>query len=90
MALEMTEIDYFSLDIEGAELNILKTIPFGALTIRVMSVEYNLVRLIPGADQELKRLMEFNRFYLVKEIARGNAQDYIFAHASVLNGSRAE
>jgi len=38
LALNVTVIDYFSLDVEGSELNVLKTIPFDKIDIRVSSV----------------------------------------------------
>jgi hypothetical protein len=40
LALNRTRIDYFSLDVEGKELDILKTIPFDKLDIKVLTVEY--------------------------------------------------
>ena len=40
LAINRTRIDYFSLDIEGAEMDVLKTIPWNKLDIRVVSVEY--------------------------------------------------
>lgn len=40
LALNRTKVDYFSLDIEGFELEVLKTIPFGVLDVSVVSVEY--------------------------------------------------
>lgn len=38
LALNITKIDYFSLDVEGSELNVLKTIPFDKIDIRVSLV----------------------------------------------------
>lgn len=35
LALNITVIDYFSLDVEGSELNVLKTIPFDKINIKV-------------------------------------------------------
>ena len=40
LALNITHIDYFSLDVEGLELEILKTIPFDKLDISIFTVEY--------------------------------------------------
>ena len=40
MALNVTHVDYFSLDVEGLELTILKTIPFDVIDISVLTVEY--------------------------------------------------
>ena len=42
LALGQTHVDYFSLDVEGPELNILNTIPFDKLKIDVISVEYRI------------------------------------------------
>ncbi|CAH1787229.1 unnamed protein product, partial [Owenia fusiformis] len=39
-ALEWTIVDYFSLDVEGAEEAILNTIPFNDIHIRVFTVEF--------------------------------------------------
>ncbi|ODM96126.1 Protein Star [Orchesella cincta] len=38
-ALGYKEIDFFALDVEGAEMEILLTIPFDLLTIKVLTVE---------------------------------------------------
>lgn len=38
LALNITVIDYFSLDVEGSELNVLKTIPFDKIDIKVNSI----------------------------------------------------
>jgi FkbM family methyltransferase len=38
---KITSIDYMSLDVEGAELQILKTIPFERVQIKVINVEDN-------------------------------------------------
>ena len=40
LALNQTKVDYFSLDIEGDELAVLKTIPFEKIDITVIGVEY--------------------------------------------------
>ncbi len=36
LAIEKTDIDYFSLDVEGSEYKILKTIPWHKVNIKVM------------------------------------------------------
>ena len=40
LALNRTTIDFFSLDVEGAELQVLKTIDFNKINIRTLTVEY--------------------------------------------------
>ena len=41
-AIKRKHIDFFSLDVEGAEMGILKTIPFSELIIDVILVEYQV------------------------------------------------
>nr|XP_045621783.1 protein Star-like isoform X2 [Procambarus clarkii] len=41
LALNITQIDYFSIDIEGAEMKVLRTIPWDKIKIRLMCVEIN-------------------------------------------------
>lgn len=42
-ALDVTQIDFFSLDIEGAELKVLATFPWDEVKIRLMCIEVNHV-----------------------------------------------
>ena len=42
-AINVTDVDYFSLDVEGAELKILRSIPFHLLNIKVIGLEYRCV-----------------------------------------------
>jgi hypothetical protein len=41
LAINQTQVDYFSLDVEFQDLNVLKTIPFDEVDIKVITVEYN-------------------------------------------------
>ena len=41
LALNRTDVDYLSLDIEGDELKVLKTIPFEKVEFKIMTVECN-------------------------------------------------
>ena len=82
-ALNLTVIDYFSLDIEGAELAILKTIPFNLILIRVFSIEFDLVNRVPGQDRELRKIMRDNGYNFAQDTSTGMARDYIFVHKSV-------
>lgn len=43
LALNVTVVDYFSLDVEGSELNVLKTIPFDKIDIKVSSVYFYML-----------------------------------------------
>ena len=43
LALNQTTVDFLSLDVEGDELYVLKTIPFHKVDIKMMTVEYGHV-----------------------------------------------
>jgi len=54
MALGNPTVNYFSLDVEGAEFAILKTIPWDKVDIQVMSIESHLLdRIFPGTREEM-------------------------------------
>ena len=54
LALGNPTVHYLSLDIEGAELPVLKTIPWQKVDIRVMTVETHLAgRIFPGSREDL-------------------------------------
>ncbi|XP_047739983.1 protein Star-like isoform X2 [Hyalella azteca] len=44
LAANITTVDYFSLDVEGQEFNVLKTIPWHRVDIKVISVEHKHVK----------------------------------------------
>ena len=69
LALNRTTIDFFSLDVEGAEINILKTINFNKLNIRTMTVEIH-------DKDELKTLLTNRGMKVHKVIGK---QDGIYA-----------
>lgn len=77
LALNRTTIDFFSLDVEGDELNVLKTIPFDKLNIRMLTVEY--VHDI-GGHNELQRFMEGIGYDTLLKMQRddGGVNDIIF------------
>lgn len=79
LALNVTHIDYFSLDVEGQELNVVKTIPFDRIDISVLSIEY-----VHTDKVKLKEYVESKGYDMVKMLDftdRKNTQwsfDYIF------------
>ncbi len=81
LALNRTHIDYFSLDVEGLELDILKMIPFDKLDISVLSVEY-----VHGKDgnKAYEQFMEKQGYYTHSKIVAWKPEiyfgcsDYIF------------
>lgn len=40
-AINQTTVDYFSLDVEGTEPHVLRSLPYDQIDIRLISVEYN-------------------------------------------------
>ncbi len=54
MALGNPTIDYFVVDIEGAEFPVLRTLPFEKLDIRLLQVELpHLGKYFPGTYDDL-------------------------------------
>ena len=64
-----TEIDYLSIDIEGGEMNLLKSINFDIVKIKVISVENNIPK-----EQNFKNFLETRNFNYFDRIG----QDEIF------------
>ena len=56
-ALNIRHVDYFSLDVEGAELQVLKTIPFTEVTIDVISVEKRVVEDEAATEQKVRDII---------------------------------
>ena len=77
LALNRTKIDYFSLDIEGVELEVLQTIPFDRIDITVLTVEFVHNK---GGKQGILAFMAKMGYRSVKEIVRQNnlANDFVF------------
>ena len=66
LAVGQTEVDYLSLDVEGPELEILQTIPFNKIKIKVISVEYRVygsttIRNLRMSLEKLDKLRSFFR-----------------------------
>ena len=75
---DLTHIDYCSIDVEGAEISVLKGIDFNKSNISVFSIE-NPTNL--GNNQSIVRdYMENEGYQLVRSIG----EDDIFAKATLL------
>lgn len=59
---DITYIDYMSIDTEGGEFDILKTIDFSKIDIKIVGVENNY------NDQEIKKFMAVKGFSMIKRI----------------------
>ena len=78
LALNKTNVDYFSLDIEGDELHVLKTIPFDKLHIKAMTVEVVHPR---NRRAEVRAYMESQGHQYVKSLF----QDLVFVRKVTQN-----
>ena len=65
-ALDLPTVDYFSLDIEGAEYPVLKTIPLKKVDIRMFGVEVEHAgKIFNGTEIEIARLFKTNGYQYV-------------------------
>lgn len=68
-------VDYFSLDVEGAELPILKTIPWDKVNIKILSIEVN-----HSDGNKIDDFMKSKGYRLVQQIpSPSNPQDNIYS-----------
>lgn len=77
LALNRRHIDFFSLDVEGVELDILKTIPFDRLDIRALTVEYNKVN---RGGNTLKTFFQEKGYTFAVQIDKVIYSERLFAH----------
>lgn len=83
LALNRTKVDYFSLDVEGSELDVLRTIPFEKLDIRTMSVEFVHVK---EGKNAVRKFIEQQGYVVHSEVIHKDnlANDFIFVKSSVV------
>ena len=63
LAMDNPTVHWFILDIEGAEFQVLQTIPWSLVDIEMISVETDLAGLIhPGSRQEIIDYMKSNGY----------------------------
>ncbi|KZS05653.1 Uncharacterized protein APZ42_031100, partial [Daphnia magna] len=75
LAVGVTQVDFLSLDVEGHELKILKTIPWRKLNIKTMTVEWDH---IPEGQEALSSFMEANGFVKIGAFDFLWSKDVIF------------
>ena len=62
-ALELPVVDYFSLDVEGSEYQILKTIPFRALNIKLFGIETEHAgKIFDGTEKDIVNILNENGY----------------------------
>ncbi|KAG0717557.1 Protein Star [Chionoecetes opilio] len=83
LALNTTTVDYFSLDVEGAELGVLRTIPWDKVNIKTLSVEF--IHGVEGKEA-LRHYMEKLGYRMYSEVTHpgGLANDYIFVKRELM------
>ena len=65
-ALGLPAIDYFSLDIEGAEYPVLKTVPFQNVDIKMFGVEVEHAgKIFEGTENDITNLLKTNGYQYV-------------------------
>ena len=69
-------IDYFSLDVEEAEMSILQTIPWDKVTIRVFTIEFTT----PATRTSVLDYMINRDYKLAKELQH----DLVFVHRNAI------
>jgi len=95
-AINVTHVDYFSLDVEGPELEILHTIDWSKLQVDVLSIEYRILRREFGRTAILKtatlqKLQHLRQFFYKLGVYRevtvlpagaddAGALDVVFSH----------
>lgn len=71
-AIGQTTIDFFSLDVEGAEPNVLRSIPFDKLDIKILCIEMEhcgekvIDDILVPAGYEFVRKIEIDLIYVKK------------------------
>ena len=89
-AIGVDTIDYFSLDVEGPELEILKTIPWNKVRINVLTIEYRVLTTKIIIDErktkiKLKALRNyFKSLKIYKEIGILGKLDIVFARKDII------
>jgi len=68
--LDFPKIDYFNLDIEGAEYQVLKTIPFHLreMKIKLMGIEtVHAGKIFNGSEEDIRSLVGKHNYKLVAQ-----------------------
>ena len=76
-AIDLPKVQYFSLDIEGAEYDVLKTIDFNVVDFSVFSIEIeddndNVMRLNSGSNEDLHKYLKQNGYNYIDRVGRDN------------------
>ena len=73
LALGNPTVDLFSLDVEGSDFEILKSIPWEKVNIRVLLIEVvNLGKIYPGSLAELNAFLEDKGYLFYMSVGYDN------------------
>lgn len=89
LALNTTTVDYFSLDVEGAELDVLSTIPWEKVNIKTLSVEFYHGGKGKGKE-DINKYMISKGYSIYSEVTnpRALANDVIYAKTDFLEAKK--
>ena len=74
LAMGNPTVDYFSLDIEGAEVPVLKTIPWKKVDFKIIGIEMNhLGQIFEGSPKTVQNLLNENGYF---KRAKANIDDF--------------
>jgi len=80
LALGNPRVDYLSLDVEGAEIDVLRSISWSKIDIKIISIEVNKID-----TSVLRRILEKNGYSFYKELYEGpKVLDHVFVHESLI------
>ena len=77
MALNVTTVDFLSLDIQGPELKVFNTIPFNKIYLRAMVIE-NIQNNLHFIDKSFVNNIEEKGFKFIGAHGSGGSVDYFF------------
>ena len=86
LALNRTKIDYLSLDVEGWELPILKTIPFDKIDISVLTVEVKHGKEGTGACTDFMESQGFkyhSKLHFMKRELYLSGHDFVYVNKNL-------
>ena len=70
MALGNPHIDFFSLDIEGAELPVLKTLPWNKISMTLLTVEINHAGIVfPGTREDIQKFLSSHGYPFIDSVS---------------------
>jgi len=76
-ALGNPTVDYFSLDVEGAEFPILKTIPWDKMTVKLLGIEIaHLGKVFEGTWQEVSKYLFHKDFIMIAQSVNDMFYEY--------------